>query len=124
MKRLKQAFLPAIAMFALQHAACAAKPVEVGENGETSIVLSGTVVGPVQSGSKADGTFFKAFHLKLAQAQRFDDGGSCGEQELRSLALNQGNMAHYKGKRITVRAKVFCQENRTGRYHLTDIEVF
>ncbi|MCS3803040.1 hypothetical protein HNO92_000700 [Chromobacterium alkanivorans] len=26
--------------------------------------------------------------------------------------------------RLTVRAKVFCQENRTGSYHLSDIEVF
>lgn len=26
--------------------------------------------------------------------------------------------------RLTVRAKVFCQESRTGRYHLTDIERF
>ncbi|MCP1291295.1 hypothetical protein NK214_13945 [Chromobacterium sp. S0633] len=124
MKRLKQACLPAIEMFALQHAAWAAKPVEIGEDDETSIGLSGIVVGPVQSGSKADGTFFKAFHLKLAQAQRFDDGGPCGEQELRSLALNQGDMARDKGQRITVHAKVFCQESRTGRYHLADIELF
>jgi hypothetical protein len=28
------------------------------------------------------------------------------------------------GSRLTVRAKVFCQESRTGRHHLTDIEVF
>ncbi|WP_445989819.1 hypothetical protein ACSVCE_22190 [Chromobacterium haemolyticum] len=123
MKHLKQASLLAIAMFAFCHAAWAAKPIEVGEDGETRIVLSGTVVGPVQSGSKADGTFFKAFHLKLAQALRFDDGGSCGEQKLRSLALNQSDMARYQGKHIQVRAKVFCQENRTGSYHLSYIEV-
>ncbi|AUH53000.1 hypothetical protein CXB49_20510 [Chromobacterium sp. ATCC 53434] len=100
-----------------------AQPLAVREDGETAVRLSGTVIGPISSGSKADGTLFKAYHLKLAQPLTLDDGAECGEQDKRSLALNQEDMGRYKGRAITVKAKVFCQTNRTGTYHLSDIAV-
>ncbi|MCD0492826.1 hypothetical protein [Chromobacterium violaceum] len=87
------------------------------------ITLRGTVIGPVRSGSKAEGTFFQAYHLKLDHPLRLDDGAACGEQQMRSLALSQEDMARLKGRAVTVRARAFCQEDRAGSYRLADITV-
>lgn len=87
------------------------------------ITLRGTVIGPVRSGSKAEGTFFQAYHLKLDHPLRLDDGAACGAQTMRKLALNQEGMEPYKGRAVALEGRVFCQENRTGTYHLADIVV-
>ncbi|AXE35351.1 hypothetical protein [Chromobacterium phragmitis] len=93
-------------------------------SGESAAVtLHGTVIGPLRSGDKAEGTFFQAYHLKLDQPLRLDDGAACGEQDMRSLALSQEDMAKLKGRAVTVRARVFCQEDRAGSYRLADITV-
>ncbi len=103
--------------------ACLAHPIPVRDDGETPITLQGIVIGPLTSGDKAEGTLFKAYHLKLAKPMRFDDGADCGPQDKTSLALSQQDMGRDKGKTVTVQAKVFCQINRTGTYHLGDIVV-
>ncbi|OHX12117.1 hypothetical protein [Chromobacterium sphagni] len=123
MKTNRTTRLAAFCLLAASQLACAGKAVAVREDGETPITLRGTVIGPISSGSKADGTFFKAYHLKLGRAMTFDDGADCSEQSKASLALNQEDMGRYKGKIITVKAKVFCQTNRTGTYHLSGIVV-
>ncbi|AUH52963.1 hypothetical protein CXB49_20315 [Chromobacterium sp. ATCC 53434] len=87
------------------------------------ITLSGTVVGPIAAGSKAEGTFFRTYHLKLRRPIRLDDRAACGEQEIRSLPLSQEDMARLKGRAIVVRARAFCQEDRAGSYRLADITV-
>ncbi|POZ63013.1 hypothetical protein [Chromobacterium alticapitis] len=107
----------------LANAAGHARPFAVHADGDTPITLRGTIIGPLSSGDKAEGTFFRAFHLKLAKPMAFDDGADCGAQSKSSLALNQDDMGKYKGQAVTVRAKVFCQLDRTGTYHLGDIVI-
>ncbi|WP_047243019.1 hypothetical protein [Chromobacterium subtsugae] len=123
MKTNRSSLLAALCLLAASQLACAGKAIAVRDDGETPITLRGAVIGPISSGSKADGTFFKAYHLKLEREMTFDDGGDCGEQAKRSLALNQEGMGRYKGKTVSLKAKVFCQLSRTGTYHLSDIVV-
>ncbi|WP_103317293.1 hypothetical protein [Chromobacterium sinusclupearum] len=87
------------------------------------ITLSGTVIGPIAAGSKAEGTFSETYHLKLRQPIRLDDAGACGARRVSSLALSQEDMARLKGHAVTVQARVFCQESRAVAYRLADITV-
>ncbi|OHX12155.1 hypothetical protein [Chromobacterium sphagni] len=100
---------------------CAGQVVHVV--GDAPVTLSGTVIGPLHSGSKAEGTFFQAYHLKLDRPASFDDGAACGGQRVSSLALSQPDMARLKGRAVRVKARVFCQEDRGGTYRLADVEL-
>ncbi|AXE30051.1 hypothetical protein DK842_09160 [Chromobacterium phragmitis] len=95
----------------------------VRADGESRLALRGRVEGPLSSGSKAEGTLFQAYYLRLARPLRLDDGAACGAQTMRRLALNQEGMGRYLGRRVALTARVFCQEGRTGTYHLADIEI-
>ncbi|WP_152680194.1 hypothetical protein [Chromobacterium subtsugae] len=101
----------------------AGQPVHPASDAAAPITLSGTVVGPLHTGSKAEGTFFQAYHLKLARPLRFDDGAACGGQRLSSLALSQPGMARFKGRAVRIQARVFCQEDRGATYRLADVKV-
>ncbi|WP_225546862.1 hypothetical protein [Chromobacterium violaceum] len=104
-------------------AGCYAAAAPVRADGETRLALRGTVIGPIASGSKAEGTLFRAYYLQLRRPLRLDDGAACGAQTMRKLALNQEGMERYKGRAVALEGRVFCQENRTGTYHLADIVV-
>lgn len=102
---------------------CHAAAMPVRADGETRLTLRGTVTGPISTGSKTEGTLFRAHYLRLRRPLRLNDGAACGGQTLDRLALNQEGMARYRGRTVTVEARVFCQESRTGTYHLADIEI-
>ncbi|MCD4502484.1 hypothetical protein LQR30_00075 [Chromobacterium piscinae] len=112
--------IASLCLLANCHAAAA---MTVRADGDTRLTLRGTVTGPISSGNKAEGTLFRAHYLRLSRPLRLDDGAACGGQTLDRLALNQEGMARYQGRTVTVEARVFCQENRTGTYHLADIEI-
>ncbi|WP_434631494.1 hypothetical protein [Chromobacterium sp. CV08] len=87
------------------------------------LTLSGTVVGPIAAGSKAEGTFSQIYHLKLRRPIWLDDGAVCGARRISSLALSQDDMARLKGRAVTIQARVFCQETRMVDYRLADIKM-
>ncbi|POZ63042.1 hypothetical protein [Chromobacterium alticapitis] len=97
--------------------------VRVGGDSAAPITLRGTVIGPVASGSKAEGTFSETYHLKLSQPIRLDGSAACGLRKVSSLALSQDGMDRLKGRAVTVQARVFCQEDRGVAYRLADITV-
>jgi hypothetical protein len=121
---MKKTALVPFLIFSVSTAIFAAPKIfKVVSDAETPIELVGSIIGPIQWGSKSEGDFFKAYHLKLDVPINFDDTSSCGEQEINSLPLNQEGMEKFNGKRVRVKAKVFCQEQRTGTYHLMEITV-
>lgn len=101
----------------------AGRLVLVNDERPTPITLSGSVIGPVAAGSKAEGTFSETYHLKLERPLHLDDAGPCGLRRVASLALSQEGMGSLKGREVTVRARVFCQESRAVAYRLADITV-
>ncbi|VEB39648.1 Uncharacterised protein [Chromobacterium violaceum] len=92
-------------------AGCHAAAAPVRADGETRLALRGTVVGPIASGSKAEGTLFRAYYLQLRRPLRLDDSAACGAQTMRKLALNQEGMERYKGG--PSRWKAGCSARRT-----------
>lgn len=99
------------------------KTITIDPIGNTKIELKGTIIGPIQWGSKEEGDFFKAYHVRLNSPVVLNDNDACGEQESVSLPINQEGMDKFKGKKVILNATVFCQSEKTGKYHLTDVSI-
>lgn len=122
MSKLRSIMLASLLLTGSLAGHAAGRLIQVGESAD-AITLSGTVVGPVASGSKAEGTFSETYHLKLSQPIDLNDAGACGRRRVSSLALSQEGMARLKGRAVTVKGRVFCQEDRGVAYRLADISV-
>lgn len=123
MNNLKKTYSLTIAFLLTISQSASAQPIQVSPDETTTINLSGIIVGPIVTGSKKDGTFFKAYHLKLPKPINFDDSDACGEQKISSLPLNEFGMDKYKGKRVHIKAHIICQLRGTGSYHLQDLRI-
>lgn len=91
-------------------------------DGGKRMVLTGTVTNLISTPKNVEPSF-KAHFLQLDKPITFNDGDGCGEIKQDRIALNEFGMDKYQGEKVEITGTVFCQQQNTGRYHLSDFEI-